>query len=150
MKWEIWGWKRSSGWVLSLLISPDLSKSVSKMASLDALSGPCYSTIQAAYIVSSSSSMTRENRGAQWEAHGEENTYQDGSGWRNREHFWRTKDKCHFARQFSQFCLGLVQEFLSKVYVICKIWLYLSLQKKTKSALIQDSKPSEGHWALSL
>lgn len=25
--------------------------------------------------------MTRENRGAQWEVHGEENTYQDGSGW---------------------------------------------------------------------
>lgn len=34
--------------------------------------------------------------------------------------FGGTKEKSHFVPQFPQLCLGLVQEFLSKVYVIFK------------------------------
>lgn len=63
------------------------------------------------YIVSSHSSMTRENKGAQWKVHEENNTYQHGSGWRNRDHFWGTKLSAILHHNFA---LGSFRNFSPK------------------------------------
>lgn len=128
--------------LVSLVEPPNLSKSVSRNGKFRCLLRSLLINNARYVYCELQFSMTRENRRAQWKVHGENNTHRDGSGWRNREHFWGTKNKCHFTPQFSPFCLGLVQEFLSKVDVICRIWLYHC--KKTN--LHSSNTPSPWHW----